>query len=273
MIEKVEVRTTLGMLLTLMLEDSSNGYVIEDIAGLDPVKATLVSTTMANMPGAVFQSARREPRNLLLKLKLEPNFVTTTVRQLRTRLYSFFAEGMEVSLRFHMADGLVVNIMGRVEKVDAPQFVQEPRVSISIMCYDPDFLELEELEVEGDTVDDLTEFTIDYEGGVRTGIQFVLNVDRTLTEFTIYHRPADNILRTFDFAAAMEDGDILTINSVTGNKYAELNRLGTVSSVLFGKSPQSNWIELQPGENTFRVFAEGDPIPFTITYLPRHGGL
>lgn len=272
-ITKVEVRTPLGALLTLTLEDPTNGYLIEDIVGLDPVKATISSSTFANFPGAKYQASRREIRNILLKLKLEPNFVTQTVRELRSNLYEFFESDTEVSLRFFMVDDLTVDIAGRVESCEAPLFTQEPRMSISIICFNPDFVALTPVVVSGNTVSTLTEFTIDYPGDIATGFSFVLNVDRTLGAFTIYHRPADNVLRTFDFAASLVNTDVLTVSTVDGSKGVTLNHSGTLSSLLYGKTPQSNWLKLMKGENRLRVYATGAAIPFAITYTPRYGGL
>jgi hypothetical protein len=273
MITKVEVRTPLGMLLTLPLEDISSGYVIADIQGLDPVKAVLVSSNFANLDGAQYQTSRREPRNIVMTLELKPDYINKTVRELRTNLYSFFSPKNEVYLRFFMADGLTVNITGRVESFETALFTQEPKVDISLMCFDPDFQGLTPVVVSHSTVSTLTEFTIDYEGSVPTGFKFVLSVDRSLSAFTIYQRPGDNIIRTFDFASSLVNLDVVTVNSVKGNKYVTLLRTGSESSLLYGKSPQSNWMELQPGENHMRVFATGAAIPYTITYTPRYGGL
>lgn len=270
---KVEARTTLGMLKTFELADPSSGYIVEDILGIDPVKATLVSSTFAKLDGAKFQTARRETRNIILKLKLNPDYIFKTARELRMGLYAFFSPKTQVKLRFYMSDDLVVEIAGVVETCEAPLFTQEPRIDVSIVCFDPDFVELEPVEVEGFTVSNTNEFTIDYPGSVPTGMLFTLDLDRSLSEFTIYHRPPDNVLRTFDFAASLLDNDILTINSVVGQKYITLNRSSTISSLLYGKSPQSNWVDLQPGENKLRIYAVGAGIPFTISYTPRYGGL
>lgn len=271
-IEKLEVRTTLGTLLTLPLQNPS-GYIIKDILGIDPVDATFSSTSLANVDGEQIQASRRGMRNIVLKLKYNPDYVHSSVRQLRTRLYSFFTTETEVNLRFYMLDGLTVDIVGRVESFDSPLFTQDPVVDISIVCPDPDFLEMEEVEVDGFTVATTSEFTIDYEGTVPTGILFTLNVDRSLTAFTIYHRPPDTVLRTFDFAASLVNADVLTINTVVGSKAITLTRAAAQSSLLYGKTPQSPWIELMPGENKFRIYAVGAGIPFTISYKPRHGGL
>lgn len=272
MLTKVEVRTPTGMLLTLPLDDVSDGIVVEDIQGMDPVKATLVSSSFANLDGSQHHSSRREARNILLTLGLEPDHVTNTVQDLRNNLYKFFMTKSTVNLRFFV-DDLTVEISGIVETFSADLFVKEPKVSISIMCFDPDFLALAPIEVEGDTVDDLTEFLIDYEGTVETGIIFTLNVDRVLDEFTIYHRGPDDVIKTLDFAADLVADDVITINTIPGNKVVTLLRTATLTSVLYGMTPQSNWVELKHGENYLRVYAVGDPIPFTIEYVPRYGGL
>lgn len=273
MITKVEVRTPAGTLLTLQLDDTSDGFVVEDISGLDPVKATIVSSGFANLDGAQYQSSRRETRNIVMTIGLEPDYSTNTVRDLRTHLYQFFMPKALVSLRIYMADGLTVDISGRVESFEAQLFTREPQIAISLICFDPDFVELDPVVIDDETVADSSEFLVAYDGTSETGIMFVLNVDRTLTEFTIYHRPPDDIVRSLDFAAALVADDVVTIDTVVGEKSAVLTRASTDSSVLYGVSPQSNWISLQPGDNYLRVYAVGDPIPFSIQYTTRHGGL
>lgn len=273
MITKVEVRTVSGSLLTMELEDVSDGIVLEEILGLDPVKATLVSSSFAQMDGAQYHSSRREPRNLMFKLGLEPDYITESVRDVRTRLYGFFMPKSEIRVRFFMLDGLIVEITGRVETFESAMFAKDPKVDISVMCFDPDFIVLDEIVLEGDTVDTEIPVEVEYEGTVETGIVLVLNVDRTLTEFTVYHRPPDGVVRNLDFAAALEAGDVVTISTVVGDKYATLVRSATESSILYGVSPQSNWHQLEQGDNELWVYAVGAGVPYEISYTPRYGGL
>ena len=273
MITKVEVRTTAGTLLTLPLDDISDGFVIEGIDGLDPVKATITSSGFANLDGAQYQSSRRETRNIVLGIGLEPDYVTNTVRDLRTHLYQFFMPKSQVSLRFYMSDGLTVDILGRVESFESPLFTKEPAVAISVICFDPDFTELDPVEIDDETVADSSEILVTYNGSVETGIIFELDVDRTLAEFTIYHRPPDGVVRSLDFAASLVADDVVKIDTIVGEKSAILTRASTDSSVLYGVSPQSTWIQLQPGDNYLRVYAVGAAIPFSIKYTTRHGGL
>lgn len=274
MITKVEVRTTAGTLLTLQLDDITTGYIVESIDGLDPVKATLTSSSFANLDGAQFQSAKREPRNIIFTIGLEPyDYVTQTVRSLRANLYEFFMPKSTVELRFYDSDDLTVNITGIVETLETTIFAKEPTVTISLMCYDPDFTETESETISDDTVSDTTEFLVTYDGTVETGILFTLNVDRTLGEFTIYHRPPDGVIRSLDVQASLLADDVVTISTVVGDKYVKLTRSAVESSLLYAMPPQSSWIELVPGDNYLRVYAVGAAIPFEIEYTTRHGGL
>ena len=273
MITKVEIRNVAGTLLTLQLDDISNGFVIKDILGLDPVRATIVSSEFAGLDGVQFQSSRRGQRNIIFKIGLEPIYGVSTVRSLRHILYGYFMTKAIVYMRFFDSEGPTVDIQGKVEDAPAPLFTKTPQMSVSILCEDPDFLELDPIVESGSTVSSTTEFTIDYDGTVSTGFKFDLNLNRSLTEFTIYHTPPDGIQRQFNFAGALLNGDILTVSSVTGNKYIDLNRGGTVTSVVYGMPASSSWLEMEHGTNHFRVYAVGAAIPFTITYTNRHGGL
>jgi hypothetical protein len=273
MITKLECRTPQGALLTLTLDDVTSGLIVKDIDGIAPVKATIVSSSYANLPGAQFQASNREARHLTLKLGLEPDFSVNTVQDLRDNLYTFFMPQSTVSLRFFRSDGLIVDIDGMVEDFQAPFFTQEPEATLFITCFLPDFLAISPIVVNSSTVTDTTDFLVNYVGNIKTGFTLVMNVNRSFSAFTIYNKPPDNSVRSFDFASDMVAGDIITISTVAGSKSVTRTRSGVTTSVLYGKTPQSDWIQLVPGDNRLRVYAAGAPIPYSISYAPRYGGL
>jgi hypothetical protein len=273
MLTMVEVRTAQGDLLNLPLADASSGLIVDSIEGLDPVKATIVSSSFANLDGAQYHSSRRETRNITLRIALEPDYVETSVQDLRHRLYSFFMPKSVANLRFIMSDGQMYDITGRVESLETALFSKEPAVDISLLCFDPDFYDPVSLSVAGSTTSTVARITIDYEGSIETGILFTLNVNRTLSEFTIYHNPPDGSLVSLDFAGPLVAGDVLRISTVAGNKGVTLTHLGVETSMLYAISPQSKWIELLPGQNLIRVYATGAAIPYTIEYTDKYGGL
>jgi hypothetical protein len=85
----VEVTNTQGQTLVLPLEAYNDGYLLSEIEGLDPVKATLVSSSFANLDGEQQQSARREARNIVLHLDLLMGY-GIPISALRRNLYIFF---------------------------------------------------------------------------------------------------------------------------------------------------------------------------------------
>jgi len=270
----VEVSTPQGDLLSFQLDDDEASYLIQDIDGLDPVKATITSTAFAGLDGTQFQSARREERNIVITAGLNPNPLTETVRSLRNRLYAFFMPTTKVDLTFYDDEGPDVTISGVVEDAPSPLFTQEPAMNISVTCFKPDFLDVVPGHIgDGMTTSGSSGRLIAYPGTSKTGTVITLNVDRTLSDFTIYHQPPNDDLRQLDFSASLVAGDILVINSVTGSKGVTLTRGGTISSLLYGKSPQSSWIELLPGDNVITFYATGAGIPYTLDYVARYGGL
>lgn len=275
MFDKLEVRTDQGALLTLSLQDVEEGYIISDIEGLDPVKATLVSSGFAKLDGEQFQSARREKRNIIISLDLEPDYSVGSVQALRNKLYQFFMPKSRVQLRFFSTVFPTVDIVGYIETMETPKFTKEPTATIGILCFDPDFYDPTPVEIVGSTTSSEVETTTDYPGTVETGITFELYVDRDIAEFTIFHSPADDSLRQLDFvtAAPLVAGDVLRITTSSGNKAAILIRGGIATSMLYAVSPQSYWINLFPGPNKLRVYAEGVPIAYSIEYTTKYGGL
>lgn len=273
MLTYFEVRNPRGELFTLSLEDDSSGFLVEDIDGLEPVKATLVSSSFASIDGSQYQSSRRENRNLTIRLELSPDHLTETVFDLRNKLYRFFMPKLAVNLRFYMSEGFSVDISGRVESCNPVIFSSEPKVDISIVCFDPDFVDTTPIILSGSTVSTSVDTKVEYTGSVETGFTFALNVDRSLSAFTIYNRLPDNTLQILDFSAPLISGDVLTISTIGGDKSVTRNRAGVVTSLLYGMSPQSSWIEFFPGDNDLRVYATGAAVPYTITYSNRYGGL
>jgi len=272
MITLVEARTPQGDLLSLPLDDISDGYSVQDITGLDPVKATIVSSAFAATDGEQYQSSRLESRNITMKIGIESDFLTNTVASLRKNLARYFRVKNVVSLRFYDSEGLVANIDGRVEYCQSPIFTDTPESDISVICFDPDFLDNTETVLpSGSTVSSTSTTLIEYEGDTDTGFEFILNVNRSLTEFTLYNKGEDNIVQSLDVQASLVAGDVVTVSTLSGDKRVTLTRSGITSSLLYAQS--GSWVQLKPGDNHFRAYATGAAIPYTLSYVARYGGL
>lgn len=273
-----------GDVLQLPLE-SEIGFHILDVKGLDPVKAVIVSSSFANMDGEQYHSSRREARNIVISLALDPDLASMSVEELRSQLYSFFMPKSSVTLNFQMFDRFATNflkqtlnvqIQGTIETFDSPMFVADPQVDISIMCFNPDFVNPTVQEFDGMSVSTLTTVDLDYDGSVDTGVLFTFSADRSVPGgFEIYHTTPSQELRSSFFvpSSGLVDGDIVKINSVRGSKYATLRHGVTETSALYAYLQASAWLELQPGVNKLRVYAAGAPVPYKIEYTNKYGGL
>lgn len=274
MITAVDVRNPQGAVLPLSLGNPYDGLVVKAIDGLDPVKATIVSSSFATLDGTQYHTSRRGERNIVIRFDLRPEYGSLPVSQLRKQyLYKFFMPKSPVDLTFHQSDGPDVVISGRVEDTPTPIFTKEPTADVSIICFDSDFVDPIAKLVLSSTVSNAVETQVTYDGNVETGIVFTLNVNRDLSEFTIYHRPPDGSLRSSDVAGPMVAGDVLRISTIPGAKSVVLTRANVDIPFLYAWSPQANWVELSEGDNYIRVYSDGAPIPFSLSYMNRYGGL
>ena len=272
MLYKVDVRTPRGDLLTLQFDDISDGYIVGEITGLDPVKATVVETNFANLDGTEYQSSNRPSRNIVFSIEFDTG-AADSVSTLRDRLYPFFISKQAVSLTFYREDGLTVTTSGRVESMEAPLFTDEPKADISIICFDPDFIDPTPVVMSEFSTDDTGTTDIVYKGTSDVGMLFTINVAHPMTELTIYQTTPSGDVKSLDFAGDLVADDVLTISTVRGNKFVTLTRGGIDSSALYGVSPQSSWLTLEHGTNAMRVYATDGGSPATITYTNRYGGL
>lgn len=276
-IDKVEVTNSRGDLLTLTLADISNGYIVEEITGLDPVKASIVSSNFATMDGQQYQASSRDVRNITIKLGYAPNYsIDQTIRDLRTQLYDYFMPDEEVSLAFYMEDGVTASIAGRVETCEAPLFSQEPQMDISILCMNPDFIGTDLVAIHDTfTTTDTSAHTINYTGTVRTGLTSIkFTAATSITDVSIYHTSPTGVLRTMLISAPLVLGDVVNICTIKGQKSITLTRSGVTSSLLWAVSPQSDWIQLERGSNQFYLNAsETTPSAVWVDYYNRYGGM
>ena len=275
MLNKIEAVTPRGDLLVLPLDNSDTGFLIQgEPGGLGPVKAEIVSSGFAGLDGSDYQSSQRGERNITFQVALVPDWAQgEDVSDLRDRIYDFFMTKRVVGLRFFDTKKNPKYISGRVESCEPSIFTDEPSVDVSIICNDPDFYDPTKLVIhDNSTAIESLEVSFDYPGTVEVGANFKLHVNRTMSAFTINHRTPDG-LRIMEFAEDLLAGDVVEINTVRGNKYVRHTRGDTTTFMLYAISPQSNWIEIQPGLNYFQVFAPGASMPYDLECILKYGGL
>lgn len=273
MLTAVDITNSRGDTLHLSLMDYSIGYLVKDIEGLGPVNAALTSSSMAQVDGAQFQSARRDIRNITMKLGLKPDYSVDSVQSLRANLYAYLLPKANVKLGFYLDDILYAITSGQVETFDNPLFVQEPEADISILCYDPDLYGSAVNLSTHTQADSVTTTLIQYAGTSDAGFIFTLSINRSVSDIRITNTTPDGVQRTLEIVGSFVSGDILTINTIPGSKKITRTRAGLVTSVLYYKTSVSTWPFFQNGDNLFGAFCSGAGIPFVLNYTPKFGGL
>ena len=277
MLTSVDVTNAGGDTINFSVLDTSNGYSVREILGLDPVKATLTTSSMAQVDGAQFQNSRRDMRNILMKLGLEPNYAVSTVQSLRSDLYNYLMPKEFISLAFYIDNVLAYTASGQVESFENAMFSADPEVNISILCYDPDFYGPDEL-----VISDVSQMTpvvvpIEYAGTSDAGIIFSFNMDKNLDDLTITNTIPGNVNQKMEVIGSFVDGDVVTINTIPGQKAITLTREGITTSILYGLVTAANWIFFEKGTNYFSVSASNVgtayTVPYTLTYTPKFGGI
>lgn len=259
--------------LYLPLTDASQGYVVKDIQGLDPVKATLSSSTLATMDGAIFQNARREPRNITMTIGLESDYVSNTVADLRTNLYAYLMTKGIVTFSLYKDPGEpFAKTVAIVEDVNNNMFTTDPEINVSLMCYDPDLYAPSEtvLQSTSDPDGDLTQLY--YPGTSETGITLDITVPSISGEVRIVNTRPDTVQQMLRVAGNFVVGDQLTIDTNPGTKRVGIKRSGIAISGLYLLDKTSSWISLQEGTNQFQVYYNGAPTPYTVRYIVKYGG-
>ena len=254
--------------------DQTAEYRVRDVEGVDPVVAVLTSTSMAQIDGAQPQNARRDVRNITMKVGLKPDYSMHTVQSLRSSLYEYLLPKAMVQLGFYLDGVLFAITSGQVESVDNVLFSQDPEVDTSILCYDPDFYApTPEVFSTHTQSDNLTTSLIEYAGTSDAGFIFALNVNRTLTSFSVANTTLDGLKQKLEVIGSFIPGDIVTVNTIPGSKAVTLTRAGITTSVLYYKTSVSTWPILKKGDNLLGVYSSGAGIPYTVTYTPKFGGL
>lgn len=275
MLNSVEIITKSGSSLVVPLGESTNGYQVRNIDGLGPVPVSFASSGLAQLDGEQFQGAQAEPRNILMWLGLEPNFVTTTVASLRQNLYRYMMPRQEVQLRFSTDEFPLLEIDARVETMDPDIFSSDPALVISFRSFEQvHFQALNATVLDQNVVIDGATENIFYDGTIPTGFVYETTTVAEMENFFISQDLPNQLGRVLSIKGSFPAGATLRVSTVPGNKGAWVKLAGETEfvSILGRVAPNSVWIRLEPGSNGLRVYgtsaSDGE-----ISFYETHGGI
>lgn len=267
MIKKVTVfqKSDKSDAFTMVLTNPTNvseytGFAIDSIDGLGPVEADINTTEMI-IDGDIFNSARVGKRNIVMNLQFYSE-TGTGIEEVRQRSYSLFPTKKLVYIEVE-TDNRTVWTQGYVEKNDPDIFAEETMTQVSIICPDPKWYDSENYDET--TLEPDVEETINYIGEVEVGGRLNIVIGASVTApvhdgvpaFTISCANADGdaqLINVFTPNDGFEEGDIITINSIPGDKYVNWTDTADADHNILNLINQNpDWIKIKPGVNNLRI--------------------
>ena len=240
---------------TIQLTQSSS-YQLVSISGIDPPVASIATAELATDDGSQFNLARVPQRNIVLTIQ-PLNDVETT----RTALYPYFTPKAPVTMIIKTGNR-EVNINGIVESFTVDYNANPQLIQVSIICPKPYFNDKTASSV---SVSDAT--IVNNKGDMETGFELTVTLSSSITTFIVLNVTTNKRIEFDDLT--LGSGDVITIDTRTGQKAAKYTRSGTDYSLLPYLDLSSDWVSLIPGNNSI-VLSSGSG---TIDFVPQYVGL
>lgn len=287
MINSVTVTNYLGDSIKLELaRPELSGFAIKSFEGLGPAKATINTTEVSTNDGALFNSARLNAKDMILKLVFDDSM--ESIEDIRQKSYKYFPMKTNVTFLIE-TDNRTVSIVGYIEDNEPTIFDKKNEgTTISIICPDPYFYSagkngvnetvfygvqasfefpfennsLIEPLLEFGIIMNQTENVITYKGDSKIGIKILIHAIGEAKNITIYNTGTRERMHidTERLKALTGEGiiagDTITINTMKGQKGITLLRNGQVTNILNCLNRGCNWFTLAKGDNIFAYTAE-----------------
>jgi hypothetical protein len=282
MIKNITITNHLGDSICLDLTDPwSSGFAIKSIDGLGPSKANINTTELATNDGAIYNSSRIQYRNIVVSLIFLEN---STIEDVRLLSYKYFPVKHEVTLTIETYNRNC-KITGYVESNEPNIFSKQETCTISLICPNPFFYSIEDVDttfygsdpnfefefssemtdtypIEFGIVNNLTKGVIYYEGDIETGMTITIHSLGDATGLVIYNILTRETMAIDDdklitlTGGGIQAGDDIIITTSKGKKGIVLLRDGVTTNILNVLKRPIDWFQLSKGENVFVYDAE-----------------
>ena len=266
MITSVSVVNRFGSVLELPLWDYENGYIVSEIEGLGPVKASLASSAYAIFDGERFHSARRGSRNVVLTIEPVLGHVKT-VTDLRRELYPYFMPKSQIELRFVTESGMNVGIQGVVESFEPTIFTAEPEFQISVVCHEPDFYDLAPTVRTGTATTSYSSINTGFIGTEETGFTLAFAVPNGGSSTPAFRVGTAGAQATFAGPVVSSSAGAIEINTRPGLRGVYLGATSLLATY------NNVWPVLVPGGSDVMQVLSSPSRVYTLTYTNRYGAL
>lgn len=261
-------------------------YDILDIVGTNPPVAAINRSKIAGVDGSKMISAIADDRNIVITLDIKQ-----PCEDNRIRLYDFFRIKQKVRLLYRNKHRNCY-IDGYIESIENNPFTQLQQPQISVICPQPYWLDAEETSVIFSSSTALFEFPFSIPS---EGIEFstvlhiteaVINAGDIKTGGIITFRAiADHVinpkfynLTTSKFIGVdvdMMEGDLITINTMQGEKSIKMVRGTTITNMLSSMTSGSTWLQFEPGDNSisFDAYTGAEKLAVDVSLVKKYQGV
>lgn len=282
-------------------------FILSHIDGHTAANASLSSATVGGVDGDTVNNAQAEARTIIIDLRMRGG---VDVEQAKREVLKVVKLKKRGSLEWEQNDRTVI-ISGIVEAVDMPRWTNEVVMQITLHCEQPFWEDIDAViqqinEAIGlhyfasdptamlyfpedgiplGAYDTKREKTFFNSGDVAVGVEITLTAHDTVTNPIIYDQNGDFFGLGYEYESAdggagigtawvsnpfiMQAGDNVVITTHKGNKTVKHNGVIVLDKV----KPNSKWLQLDTGDNAFRIDSEDENVSnmsFSITYKQRY---
>lgn len=257
---------------SITLTDNETNYQVIGIEGLNPTPAQINTTNIANLDGALFNSAKLETKNIVLMIRINGN-----VEANRQRLY-LFMRTKELCTIYFKNENRDVYIQGYVETFEVNPFENGQTAQVSILCPSAFFTGMEELttDISNTLKRFYFPFAIDYDDPIpiseyeegkitnvynasesETGVKINIDIREDISSVQIQNiQTGEYMLLNYAF---LED-DKVYINTIKGQKSVYLVRSGVTSNLFTAVARTSTFFQLAMGDNLFSYLVDNGDV-------------
>lgn len=238
-------------------------FTITEIQGLNPPSATINTSQVALMDGAMFNSSKANMRQLQVAFAIEYDAAKN-----RQEVFKVLKSKQYVKMTY-IGQYRQVFIEGYIQSIDITYFEMKQIVTCSILCPSPYFKEAQEIvnqlqsivagfkfpfasteepQLVFSYISNELGITIPNDGDIECGMIIELYAREAISNPTIYNY----ITREFiGLNIDMQQADLITIDTRQGQKSATLLRNGIETNIFNNVIQGSTWLQLEANGSTF----------------------
>lgn len=267
----------------LDFSSTANRYMTSKIEGLNPPNSAISTSAYAGMNGSYLNNAFIEKRNVVISFEMRG----TDIEKRRHALYRAVKTSRYIRV-YYRTPNIDVYTEGYVETCEVNNFQKLASGQISIICpdiywYDTKVQTAEFLHARGafhfpfpGSDEPFAIGTFDSENLMK----IVNDGDETGFTLQIIGGTAENpIIRNIATGEYMmingtvENGDIITITTKTGEKAVTLERSGVTENIINRLAKGSAWLTLRTGANRFALQSDSADLQAKIIHRNAYLGV